>query len=109
MARILFGMHVREEDPLTVEEIGAAFGLPLEAVQEAIAYCRSDPLEIQEDWQREEANIKMRAIQESEKPHPRRDRGPEVGSQRHRRPQRLGRDRRADRPRPGRTARPLLR
>jgi hypothetical protein len=32
--------------------------LPLEAVQEAIAYCQSDPPEIRADWEMEEASIR---------------------------------------------------
>lgn len=61
MARILYGMVVREEEPMTPEEVAAAFSLPLEAVQEAVAYCESDPPEIRLDMEREEANIKTRA------------------------------------------------
>jgi uncharacterized protein (DUF433 family) len=58
MARILYGMYVREEDPATLEEIATAFRIPVEAVQEAIAYCQSDPPEIREDWEREETRAK---------------------------------------------------
>jgi hypothetical protein len=29
--------------------------VPVEAVREAIAYCQSNPPELQEDWQKEEA------------------------------------------------------
>jgi hypothetical protein len=61
MARIVYGMVTREEEPMTPEEVTAAFSLPVEAVQEAIAYCLSDPPEIKQDWEREEANIKARA------------------------------------------------
>jgi len=61
MARILYGMHESEECPRSPQEIAADFGLPVEAVLEAIAYCQSNPPEIQEDWEREEANIKNRA------------------------------------------------
>jgi uncharacterized protein (DUF433 family) len=61
MARILYGMYMSEEEPRTPEEIAAVFNLPVEAVHEAIAYCQSNPPEIQEDWEREEANIKARA------------------------------------------------
>jgi hypothetical protein len=53
-------MLVNEEEPRTVDEIAAAFGLPVEAVHEAIAYCESNPPEIQEDWEREEANVRSR-------------------------------------------------
>ena len=60
MARILYGMYVNDEEPRTAEEIAACFGLPIEAVREAIAYCESDPAEIRQDWEREEANVRAR-------------------------------------------------
>ncbi len=53
-ARVLFGMYMSEEEPMTPEEIAADYDLPLEAVKEAIAYCQSDPPEIREDFEREE-------------------------------------------------------
>jgi hypothetical protein len=39
---------------MTPEEIAAEYSLPLEAVQEAIAYCQSNPVEVDEDFRREE-------------------------------------------------------
>ena len=57
-ARILYGMFMSDEEPMTPEEIASEFNLPLEAVQEAIAYCQSDPPEIKEDFEREEAEPK---------------------------------------------------
>ena len=42
-------MYVNEEMPMTPEEIAADYNLPLEAVQEAIAYCESNPPELAED------------------------------------------------------------
>ena len=53
-ARDLFGMYMSSEESMTPEEIAADYGLPLEAVQEAIAYCQTDPPEIKEDFEREE-------------------------------------------------------
>jgi uncharacterized protein (DUF433 family) len=53
-ARTLYGLSVGEE-AMTLEEIAADYALPLEAVQEAIAYCKSDPPEIRQDLEREEA------------------------------------------------------
>ena len=38
------------EEPMTPEEIPADYGLALEAVQEAIAYCQTDPPEIKADF-----------------------------------------------------------
>ena len=53
-ARDLYGMFMSVEERMTPEEIAANFGLPLEAVQEAIAYCQADPPEIKDGFQREE-------------------------------------------------------
>ena len=54
-ARTLYGCYMSEEEPRTIEEIAEDFDLPIEAVREAIAYCRSDPPEIREDFARDEA------------------------------------------------------
>ncbi len=40
---------------MTAADLAADFDVPLEAVQEAIAYCESNPPEIEQDYQREEA------------------------------------------------------
>jgi uncharacterized protein (DUF433 family) len=56
-ARVIYGLYAMEEDPLTPEQIGAEFGLPVEAVKEAIAYCKSNPPELLEDYAREEALV----------------------------------------------------
>lgn len=53
-ARDLYGLFMSADEPMTPEEIAADYALPLEAVQEAIAYCQSDPVEIREDFEREE-------------------------------------------------------
>ena len=56
-ARTLYGLTFAAEDwpGRTAEELAADYQLPLEAVQEAIAYCESKPAEIQADWEMEEA------------------------------------------------------
>jgi uncharacterized protein (DUF433 family) len=54
-ARTIYGDYANEEDPMTAEEIAIDRNLPLEAVREAIAYCESNPIEIEEDYRREEA------------------------------------------------------
>src|SRR5260370_1279523 len=54
-ARTLYGSFVNEEAPMTPEEIAADYELPLKAVLEAIAYCESDPPEVRQDWDTEEA------------------------------------------------------
>jgi uncharacterized protein (DUF433 family) len=53
-ARTLYGAYMSAEEPMTPEEIAADYDLPLEAVEEAIAYCKSDPPEIRIDFEREE-------------------------------------------------------
>lgn len=68
-ARTIYGCAVREEDPMTPEEIAADYGLPLDAVLEAIAYCQSDPPEIREDWEREEANMRAMAREPEKYPY----------------------------------------
>jgi uncharacterized protein (DUF433 family) len=52
-AEVIYNLYAGRE-PRTPEEIAAAYGLPLEAVREAIAYCESDPPEIAEDHAGEE-------------------------------------------------------
>jgi hypothetical protein len=42
------------EDPMTPTQIATDYDLPLDAVEEAIAYCQTDPPEIKEDFEREE-------------------------------------------------------
>ena len=42
---------------MTPEEIAANYRLPVEAVKEAIAYCQSNPPELQEDYGREECSM----------------------------------------------------
>lgn len=54
-ARTLYGLYMSAEEPRTIEQIAADYHLPIEAVQEAIAYCQSKPPEIEEDWREEEA------------------------------------------------------
>jgi uncharacterized protein (DUF433 family) len=53
-ARVLYGMFRSADGPMTPAEIAAEFNLPLAAVQEAIAYCQSNPPEIAQDFAREE-------------------------------------------------------
>src|SRR3954471_6804274 len=53
-ARIVYGMYMSAAGPMTPAEIAADFGLPVEAVQEAIAYCQTGPPEIKKDFEREE-------------------------------------------------------
>jgi len=54
-ARTLYSLTIGEEGRMTPEEVAADYQLPLEAVQEAIAYCESRPPEIAEDFEQDEA------------------------------------------------------
>jgi len=54
-ARTLYGQFMSAEEPWTIEQIAADWSLPIEAVREAIAYCQSNPPEIEEDFRVEEA------------------------------------------------------
>ena len=54
-AEIIYRAHVNPEEPRTPDQLAADYGLPLEAVCEAIEYGRSDPPEIAADIAREEA------------------------------------------------------
>lgn len=54
-ARTLYGYYVSQEEPRTVEQIAEDYQLPIEAVREAIAYCQSNPPELEDDYRREEA------------------------------------------------------
>ena len=56
-ARTLYGQSVGE-DARTPETLAKDYGRPVEAVLDAIAYCQSNPPEIREDWEREEASIR---------------------------------------------------
>jgi uncharacterized protein (DUF433 family) len=62
-ARTLYGHYVNEESPMTPEEIAADYGIPVEAVWEAIRYCEADPPEIREDFEAEEAAERARGQQ----------------------------------------------
>ena len=61
-ARVLYGLFMCAEDPMTPEEIAADMSLPLEAVKEAIAYCQSNPPELLEDYRREEALMEATGV-----------------------------------------------
>ncbi|HWY85684.1 MAG TPA: DUF433 domain-containing protein [Gemmataceae bacterium] len=65
-ARDLFGMYMSAEDPMTPAEIATDYELPLEAVEEAIAYCLTDPPEIKEDFEREERIMEVTGMNDPE-------------------------------------------
>lgn len=80
MARLLYGMHVNAEEPMSIEDLAEAYGLNKEAVAEAIAYCETDPPEIRVDWEMEEASIQDRLQREPGLIHPAMTHPPQVAS-----------------------------
>lgn len=54
-AEIIYMFYSDPDEPMTPEEIAADCDLPVEAVREAIAYCESNPPEIEGDHRREDA------------------------------------------------------
>lgn len=71
----LYCEFMNEKEPRTPSQLAVDFDLPLEAVQEAIAYCQSDPPEIREDHRKDEAlaeaiGMNDPAIKLSGKPRP---------------------------------------
>jgi hypothetical protein len=48
-AHDLYVLSVDDDAPMTWEQIAAAYGVPVGAVEEAIAYAQSDPREISQD------------------------------------------------------------
>jgi uncharacterized protein (DUF433 family) len=61
-AEVLYGWTVDGSQPLTPEEVAESFHVPLEAVLEAIAYCQSNPPEIDHDRAAEEALLRASGI-----------------------------------------------
>jgi uncharacterized protein (DUF433 family) len=65
-ARVLYGMFMSAEQPMTLEEIASEFKLSPEAVKEGIAYCQSNPPEIAEDYAREERLMQASGMDHSD-------------------------------------------
>ena len=51
-ARVLYGLFASVDEPLTPDEIATDYGVSVEAVREAITYCKSNPPEIDKDLSR---------------------------------------------------------
>lgn len=75
-ARILYGKYAGEE-AMTPEEIASDYGLAVEAVREAIAYCESNPPELLEDYAREQALMEATGMNDPRRKH---DASPKVPS-----------------------------
>ena len=50
----LYCETMNEKEPRTPQQLAEDWGVPLEAVQEAIEYCQSDPPELREDFRKDE-------------------------------------------------------
>jgi uncharacterized protein (DUF433 family) len=68
-ARTLYGRYMSAEEPMRPEEIADDYDLPLEAVQEAITYCQSDPPEIREDFERTNRLMEATGMNDPESKH----------------------------------------
>jgi uncharacterized protein (DUF433 family) len=67
-AEILYGWTVDGEEPMSAQEVADSYGLPLEAVQEAIDYCLSNPAAIDQDHAEEEGRLKTAGVPDLSKP-----------------------------------------
>ena len=59
-AELVYLAHVNADEPMTPQQVADDFDLPLDAVSEAIAYCRTNPPEIAADQAEEEALMAAR-------------------------------------------------
>jgi hypothetical protein len=50
----LYSEFMNPKQPRSLSELAEDWGVPLEAVQEAISYCQSDPPELREDLRKDE-------------------------------------------------------
>jgi uncharacterized protein (DUF433 family) len=71
----LYCEFMNEKEPRTPQELAENWGVPLGAVQEAIAYCQSDPPELREDFLKDGAlaeaiGMNEPAISRSGRPRP---------------------------------------
>ncbi|HEY7158830.1 MAG TPA: DUF433 domain-containing protein [Gemmataceae bacterium] len=64
-AEVVYRLSVGRE-PMTAEEIAADYGLPLEAVKEAIVYGASNPPEIEADRRGEERVMEATGMNDSD-------------------------------------------
>jgi uncharacterized protein (DUF433 family) len=58
----LYCEFMSEKEPRTPAQLAEDWGVPLEAVQEAIEYCQSDPPELREDYRKQELRREARGM-----------------------------------------------
>ncbi|HEY1860089.1 MAG TPA: hypothetical protein VGG61_07030, partial [Gemmataceae bacterium] len=68
LARDLYALYVDPEGPRTPEQVAEAYGVPVEAVREAIAYCDSDPPEMRQDIAESDAWFEAQGLNGSAQP-----------------------------------------
>ena len=69
----LYCEFMNAQEPRTPEQIAENWGLPLEAVQEAVAYCQTNPPELREDKRKDDllaeaVGLNDRTVQSGGKP-----------------------------------------
>ena len=74
-AEVIYGWTVDGSEPAPAEEVASGYGLPLEVVLEAIAYCESNPPEIEADHRAEEVLMKATGMDQRLKRYSGRPRG----------------------------------
>jgi hypothetical protein len=60
----LYCETLAKEEPRTPEQLAEDFGIPLDAVREAITYCQSDPPEIREDKRKDDIRAELTGMNE---------------------------------------------
>ena len=60
----LYAATAHPDEPMTPEQVAEDYGIPVEAVREAIAYCQSDPPEVRQDFADQEAWLKAHPVDE---------------------------------------------
>jgi uncharacterized protein (DUF433 family) len=60
-ARAVYSWYASDE-PMSPKEIATDFGIPVEAVHEAIVYCESRPPELLEDYARQAASMEAMGL-----------------------------------------------
>jgi uncharacterized protein (DUF433 family) len=58
----LYCEFMSEKEPRTPQQLAEDWNVPLEAVQEAIAYCQSDPPELREDHRKDDIRREARGM-----------------------------------------------
>ena len=63
-ARTVWGLLGSDPELQTVEQVAQSYGIPVEAVKEAVAYCESNPPELLQDYAYDEAIMEASGMNE---------------------------------------------